>query len=75
MRLRKINSRIVHAVGYDPAYLLLEVRFRISKKIYGFLNVPKQVYDDFMKARSKGQFFNYYIKNNYTFIEIKEPAH
>ena len=72
MQLKKVNSRELLAIGYDATSLLLEVRFRISKRVYGFLNVPKKVYESLMHARSKGQYFNQYIKPNYQFIEIKQ---
>lgn len=72
MQLKKVNSRDLLAVGYDAASLLFEVRFKISKRVYGFLNVPRKVYESFMQARSKGQYFNEHIKNRYPFIEIKQ---
>jgi hypothetical protein len=72
MRWKKINSRYLTAVGYDPTSLLLEVKFKISKKIYGFMNVPKNVYEAFMDARSKGNYFNVYIKNRFQFVEIQK---
>jgi lysyl-tRNA synthetase class 2 len=71
MRLKKINSRAILAVGYDANRLFLEVKFKISKRIYGYLNVPKEVFEDFMNAKSKGSFFNQKIKDRYKFILLQ----
>lgn len=71
MRLRKVNSKALLAIGYDSMSHLLAVKFRISRKIYGFLDVPGKVYESLMQARSKGSFFNEHIKHRYQFIELK----
>jgi hypothetical protein len=67
----KINSNVILAVGYDAKASLLEIKFRISKRVYAYLNVPQKVYEDFMHARSKGSFFNQKIKNNYEHVLLK----
>jgi hypothetical protein len=32
---------------------------------YDYFNVPKSIYDLFLQAASKGQFYNDYIRNKY----------
>lgn len=71
MQLKKINSRSLSAIGYDPASLLLEVKFKISGRIYAYLEVQKDIYNKFISSRSKGQFFNKFIKSNYKYFLIK----
>lgn len=34
---------------------------------YDYYRVPKSVYDDFLAARSKGEFFNDHIRDRYGF--------
>lgn len=72
MLRKRINSRIILAAGYDTTRALLEIRFKISRRVYAFLDVPQKVYEDFMNARSKGNFFNQKIKGKYQFVLIKD---
>jgi hypothetical protein len=70
MRRLQVNSRILKSVGYDRFNSVLEVKFKISGRVYAFLNVSMEVYEKFMKARSRGNFFNSYIKNHFQFKKI-----
>jgi hypothetical protein len=45
----------------------MNVRFAGSGKNYTYINVPKDVYNDFINADSAGRFFNDYIKNDFEF--------
>jgi hypothetical protein len=71
MHLKKINSRSLVAVGYDPSVLLLEVKFKVSGSIYAFLEVQREIYQAFMNASSKGAFFNKYIKSRYKYFKVR----
>jgi hypothetical protein len=71
MRRIPINSRIVQSVGYDPSKSLLEIKFKITKRIYAFIDVPKEVYQNFIKSRSKGNFYNQKIKYQFQAILVK----
>ncbi|HEX8547926.1 MAG TPA: KTSC domain-containing protein [Cytophagaceae bacterium] len=71
MYLKRINSRFVDAIGYDPQALMLEIKFKISGRIYAFLEVQKDIYRSFVNSKSKGHFFNKYIKDNYKHIQLK----
>jgi len=71
MRRIPINSRIVQSVGYDSLRSLLEIKFKITKRIYAFVNVPKEVFENFIKARSKGNFYNQKIKYHYQAVLVK----
>ena len=65
MTLKKLNSKFVSAVGYDPSRKLLEVKFKLSGRVYAFLDVQKETYQQFVQAKSKAEFFKKFIKNNY----------
>lgn len=71
MRLQKIKSRTLSAIGYDSTSSLLEVKFKISGRIYAFLEVQLDLYQRFIQSKSKGQFFNKFIKGNYRYFMIK----
>ena len=71
MQLKKINSRSLSAIAYDPTSLLLEVKFKISGRIYAYLEVQKELYQKFIHAKSKGQFFNKYIKSCHRYFMVK----
>jgi hypothetical protein len=68
MHRLQVNSRILKSVGYDPLRSVLEVKFKISGRVYAFLNVSNEIYKKLLKARSKGNFFNSYIKNHFPFV-------
>lgn len=72
MLRKRINSRIILTAGYDATKSLLEIRFKISRRVYAFLDVPHKVFDDFMNARSKGSFYNQKIKGKYPFVLVSD---
>lgn len=71
MTVKKINSKLVETIGYDAANNLLKVKFKISGRIYAFIDVQKEIFEDFLAAKSKPGFFNKYIKHNYPHFLIK----
>lgn len=71
MHLKKVNSNVLEAIGYDPTMALLEVKFKISGRIYGFWNVAKYEYEELLNSKSKGHYFNKFIKQNYPSILLK----
>lgn len=59
-----VDSSNVEAVGYDETEMQLHVQF-LSGSLYVYFDVPKEVFDDFMAAPSKGSFLNRVIKGVY----------
>lgn len=62
-------STVISKIEYDEANELLRIEFQ-SGKVYYYLNVPRGVYLTLKTARSKGGYFNKYIKGNYEFENI-----
>jgi len=57
------SSWMTHVAYYEPmGYLEFKLR---NGKEYTFVGVPKKIYSDFMKSRSKGEFFNRIIRDRY----------
>jgi hypothetical protein len=61
-----MESSVIRFVRYDPRERALHVTFT-SGKAYVYLDVPPKVYDAFLKADSKGEFFNEEIRDQYSF--------
>ena len=61
-----VASTNILSLGYDPASETLEVEFS-SGSIYQYYNVSAALHEQLMKAPSKGQFLNAYIKNAHPF--------
>ncbi|HEY9512597.1 MAG TPA: KTSC domain-containing protein [Rhodanobacter sp.] len=65
-RIRRdpVVSTAVRTVGYDKARAVLQVEV-IDRSVYDYAGVPHHVYEMFMNAASKGQYYNGVIKPNY----------
>ncbi len=55
---------------------LLTIEFTMSPPrsydgIWAYSGVPREVFEDFMDAESRGGFFNAYIRGKYNFTKIK----
>lgn len=66
-----VNSSNIKAIGYDRDSLMLEIEFRTGRT-YRYSNVPPHVYSGLMHAQSHGKYFQDYINNVYTHIEVRE---
>lgn len=59
-----LSSSAISAVGYDAATKQLKIRF-VEGHTYDFCGVPESVFDDLLKARSKGVYYNEHIRDRY----------
>ena len=64
-----VQSSNVASVGYDDNAATLEVEFQ-NGTVYQYYGVPQNMYEQFMRAPSKGQFLNTYIKNAYAYSRV-----
>jgi KTSC domain-containing protein len=67
-RSGRVSSSVIAELTYHPGSRDLDVRFTTGK-IYRYSNVPQNVYDDFLRAVSKGTFFNTRVRDAYSFQE------
>jgi KTSC domain len=67
-----VRSSVIHAFGYDAQERRLRITFT-SGKAYIYLEVPPEVYDAFLAADSKGEFFNEEIRDQYSFVPPDGP--
>lgn len=64
-----VSSSNIVSVGYDAASETLEIEFK-DGAVYQYYNVGEHLYQQFVAAPSKGQFFNVYIKNAVAFSRV-----
>ena len=60
------QSTLLQAIAYDSAATLLKMQFH-DGSVYRYLGVPAQIYNDLLKADSKGTFFNQRIRGQFPF--------
>lgn len=62
------NSSSISSAEYDTVDNVLSVTFN-SGKTYRYADVPKEIYQELIEARSAGKFFQSYIKAQYKVME------
>jgi hypothetical protein len=60
----KVDSSFIESVAYYPSVKLMDLRLRGGRE-YTYVDVPKDTFDNFLDAESKGRFFNEIIKPKY----------
>jgi hypothetical protein len=68
MRRVQVESSVIAEIGYEDE--IMEVRFN-NGGVYRYFNVPAEVCLYFLKAGSKGRFFNEEIRGEYPCKRIK----
>jgi len=63
-----VDSTNVQAIGYDDATQDLHVQF-VDGGSYIYHQVPRNIFDAFMGAPSKGSFFNREVRGIYQFTK------
>jgi hypothetical protein len=72
-RFQRVQSSPVRSVRYDHDARALDITFA-SGKTNRYLNVPLEVYINFIDAESKGEFFNDNIKDTFVCAEVTGRA-
>lgn len=66
-------STAIRFIAYDEGTSRLSVIF-VTGRRYVYENVPETVYQSFINAPSRGQFFNAEIRDRYPYHEVKRSA-
>ena len=66
MNLIKVKSSNVVAVGYENNTLYVQY----NSGTYSYSNVDRTVYENLLKAESKGKFMNSEIKHKYSYRKL-----
>lgn len=68
-----LSSANIANIGYDPENQILVVEFQ-NGGVYQYLNVPREVYDNFLLSSSHGKYFQDNIKGQaFAFSKIIRP--
>jgi hypothetical protein len=70
MNLKKVNSSMIYAIGYDSKSKTLEVVFR-SGKAWGYEEIPKKVYQELLKSKSIGSYMRENIIDCYSSYPVR----
>lgn len=69
MNRNPVASSNIASLGYDEPSQTLEVEF-MNGMIYQYYNVGSALYEELMRAPSKGQFLNFNIRNAYPYSRV-----
>ncbi len=64
MNMIRVNSTAIREIGYDPQTGRMKVTF-VEGNSYDFCDVPQHVFDAFLRASSKGAYYNTHIRGRY----------
>lgn len=62
----RVNSSAISHVDYNDAKQEMYITFIKSHKTYTYFGVPRDIYEAFLAASSKGRFFDHHIKDQYS---------
>jgi hypothetical protein len=68
----QLQSTSLNAATFQEQSGYLELEFG-SGTIYRYRNVPARVYEELLRAESKGRYFNTHIRNRFPYAKIN-PA-
>jgi len=63
MERQSVESSNIASVGFCPERNCIEVQFK-NGSVYEYENCDQKLFDDLMKADSKGQFVNAHLKSH-----------
>ena len=66
MEMHSVESSNVAQIGHDTSSRTLRILFH-SGGTYQYFNVPNDVFDNFLRADSKGKYFHENIKDIYEY--------
>ena len=69
MKLKPVDSEMLVAAGYDEKSHSLLAVFRTGET-YRYKNVPSFIYQELMKADSKGRFMHKYVLRRYDYERV-----
>ena len=73
-RMIPVTSSTIIAIGYDPPPRELHVTFRRPPRTYVYYPVDATVFEEFLRAPSKGDYFNERVKEKYIYRPLDDEA-
>lgn len=62
----RVESSVIDEIAYHPMARVLEIKFK-NGRVYTYMSVPPETYQNLKNAESKGRFFNEHIKHDYRY--------
>lgn len=69
MKREVVESSNLASVFYDSKRKILEIEFNHGG-LYQYIDVPKQVFENLLKAPSHGKYFVHNIKRDYRYLKV-----
>ena len=70
-KLNKVESSNLDSVGYDEEDKVLTIKFN-KGGVYNYYGVDKKIYDELMKAESKGKYFHKKVKGKFKYLKVDD---
>jgi hypothetical protein len=64
-----VDSTNLYRVRYEESTNTLEIEFH-GGRVYQYFDVPSQVFEELIRADSKGTFFNEQIKGHFRYARV-----
>lgn len=64
-----VDSSTIVDIGYDSPSMSLEIGFK-QGAVYQYFDVPDALYQELMRADSKGKFFHAHIRDHYRYTKL-----
>jgi KTSC domain len=66
----EVESTAISEIDYDAERAKLLIRFKSGER-YVYVGVPDDVHRSFVKADSKGRFFQFHVRDRYPFNRLE----
>jgi hypothetical protein len=70
MQRASVTSSSIRSIGYDPVTAVLEIEF-CEGHVYQYINVPHDIHQRLMMARSHGSFFTKAIRPAFRYVRVQ----
>jgi hypothetical protein len=64
MKMHSVDSSAILEVGYEESTKQMKIKFK-QGRVYDFCQVPKNIFQGLLESKSKGTYYNKYIRDNY----------
>jgi hypothetical protein len=65
-----VESSMLISVAYDAKEQILEVKFK-QWEVYQYFEVPSNVFEELLKAESKGRYMRSYVIDCYPYVRVR----
>lgn len=73
MNFTPVTSSNIKGITYDSVANTLYVQFK-TDRVYSYVGVAPDMYDEFLASESKGKFFHANIRNTYDASEVVQDG-